>query len=98
MLLKKLLDYLCYILTQCGFSSTALFLQFAFNTLLIPLLHSQPDTQKQIFLLSAFGNGFFETITKKMMTAMIKSPETNSDSDDSDTPPPPHSGFSVNPS
>ena len=33
---------------------------------------------------------FFGTVTKTMMTAMNKSPDFKSDSDDSDPPSPPH--------
>ena len=63
---------------------TALFLQFAFNTLL-KLYRSFTVFEKQIYLVSAFGYGFFGTVTKKVMTAMTKPPDFKSDSNDSDT-------------
>ena len=78
-------------LTRCGIDfSNALFLQFALNTLL-RLYHSFTPKKtliKQISLVSAFGHGFFGTVTKPMMTAIIKPSNFNSDSDDSDTPSP----------
>ena len=45
---------------------------------------------KHIPLVSASGYGFFGTVTKAMMTAMMKSSNSNSDSDDSESPPPPN--------
>ena len=85
----KLFGYPCYIVTQCGiYFSTALFLQFAFNTL-FSIYRSfivRNLLKKQISVITAFGFGFFGTITKTMMTAMIKSTHSPSDSDDSDSP------------
>ena len=46
-------------------------------------------------LLSAFGYGFFGTVTKSMMTAMINPPYSNYDSNDPVTPP--HSKSHINP-
>ena len=76
-------------LTQGGiFFSTALFLKFAFNTLLSIYRSFTVRThlKKQISLISALGYGFFGTITHTMMTAMIKPPDSQSDSEDSDSP------------
>ena len=64
----------------------ALFLQFAFNTL-ISLYRSftvEKILKKQISL-SAFGYGFVGSVTKTMMMAMVKPPDSLSDSGDSDT-------------
>ena len=82
----KLFGYPCYILTQCGiYFSTALFLQFAFNTL-FSIYRSFTVRNLLISVITALGFGFFGTITKTMMTAMIKSTHSSSDSDDSDSP------------
>ena len=85
----KLFGYPCYILTRCGiYLSTALFLQFAFNTL-ISFYRSftvRNLLKKRISLISALGFGFFGTITQTMMTAMIKSFDSHSNSEDSDSP------------
>ena len=85
----KLFGYPCYILTQCGiYFSTALFLQFAFNTLfsIYRSFTVRNLLKKQISFLTAFGFGFFGTVTQTMMTAMIKSTNSHPDSDDSDSP------------
>ena len=85
----KLFGYPCYILTQCGiYFSTALFLQFAFNTLfsIYRSFTVRNLLKKQISVITALVFGFFGTITKTMMTAMIKSTHSPSDSDDSDSP------------
>ena len=85
----KLFGYPCYILTQCGiYFSTALFLQFAFNTLfsIYRSFTVRNLLKKQISVITALGFGFFGTITKTMMTAMIKSTHSTSDPDDSDSP------------
>ena len=85
----KLFGYPCYILTQCGiYFSTALFLQFAFNTLfsVYRSFTVRNLLKKQISFLTAFGFVFFGTITQTMMTAMIKSTNPHPDSDDSDSP------------
>ena len=85
----KLFGYPCYILTQCGiYFSTALFLQFAFNALfsIYRSFTVRNLLKKQISVITALGFGFFGTITKTMMTAMIKSTHSSSDSDDSDSP------------
>ena len=90
----KLFGYPCYILTQCGiYFCTALFLQFAFNTLLsIYRSFSVKNLlKKQISVISAPGFGFFATITQTMMTAMNKSSDSHSDSEDSGSPQPPPS-------
>ena len=62
----KIFGYPCYILTQCGIHvSTALFLQFAFETLpsIYRLFTVENFLDKQISLKSAFGYGLFGTIT-----------------------------------
>ena len=85
----KLFGYPCYILTQCGiYFSTALFLQFAFNTLfrIYRSFTVRNLLKKQISVITALGFGFFGTITKTLMTAMIKSTHSSSDSDNSDSP------------
>ena len=85
----KLFGYPCYILTQCGiYFSTALFLQFAFNTLfsIYCSFTVRKLLKKQISVLTALGFGFFGTITQTMMTAMLKSSNSHSESDDSDSP------------
>ena len=85
----KLFGYPCYILTQCGiYFSTALFLQFAFNALfsIYRSFTVRNLLKKQISVITALGFGFFGTITKTMMTAVIKSTHSSSDSDDSDSP------------
>ena len=85
----KLFGYPCYILTQCGiYFSTALFLQFAFSTLfsIYRSFTVRNLLKKQISVITALGFGFFGTITKTMMTAMIKSTHSSSDFDDSDSP------------
>ena len=58
----KLFGYPCYILTQCGiYFSTALFLQFAFNTLfsIYRSFTVRNLLKKQIFVLTALGFVFF---------------------------------------
>ena len=50
---------------------------------------------KQYSLDSAFGCGFFGTVTNTVMTPIVKSPDLISDSGDSDTPPPPNSKSTV---
>ena len=85
----KLFGYPCYILTQCGiYFSTALFLQFAFNTLfsIYRSFTVRNLLKKQISVITALGFGFFGTITQTMMTAMIKSSNSPSDPNDSDSP------------
>ena len=85
----KIFGYPCYILTQCRiYFSTALFLQFAFNTLfsIYRSFTVRNLLKTQISVITALGFGFFGTITKTMITAMIKSPNSPSDSDDSDSP------------
>ena len=85
----KLFGYPCYILTQCGiYFSTALFLQFAFNTLfsIYRSFTVRNLLQKQISVITALGFGFFGTITQTMMTAMIKSSNSPSNPNDSDSP------------
>ena len=85
----KLFGYPCYILTQGGiYFSTALFLQFAFNTLfsIYRSFTVRNLLKKQISVKTALRFGFFGTITKTMMTAMIKSTHSLSDLDDSDSP------------
>ena len=64
------------------------FLQFAFNTLfsIYRSFTVRNLLKKQISVITALGFGFFGTITKTMMTAMIKSTHSSSDSDDSDSP------------
>ena len=42
--------------------------------------------RKQFSVVTALGFGFFGTITKTMMTVIIKSTHSSSDSDDSDSP------------
>ena len=84
----KLFGYPCYILTQCGiYFSTALFLQFAFNTLfsIYRSFTVRNLLKKQISVITALGFGFFGTITQTMMTAMIKSSNSTSDPNDSDS-------------
>ena len=83
--LIKLFGYLCFYLTQCGiYFSTALFLQFPFNTLLSTYRSFIVKNllKKQISVTSALGFGFFGTITQTLMTAMIDSSDSQSDSDD----------------
>ena len=85
----KLFGYPCYILTQCGiYFSTALFLQFAFNTLfsIYRSFTVRSLLKKPISVLTALGFGFFGTITQTMMTAMLNSSNSHSESDDSDSP------------
>ena len=85
----KLFGYPCYILTQCGiYFSTALFLQFAFNTLfsIYRSFTVRNLLKKQISITTALGFGFFGTITQTMMTAMLKPSNSHSESDDSDSP------------
>ena len=85
----KFFGYPCYILTQCGiYFSTALFLQFAFNTLFSIYRSSTVRNllKKQVSVITALGFGFFGTITQTMMTAMIKSSNSQSESDDSYSP------------
>ena len=85
----KLFGYLCYILTQCGiYFSAALFLQFAFNTLfsIYRSFTVRNLLKKHTSVLSALGFGFFKTFTQTMMTAMLKSSNSHSESDDSDSP------------
>ena len=85
----KFFGYPCYILTQCGtYFSTAVFLHFAFNTLISIYCSFTVRNllKKQISVISALGFGFFGTITQTMMTAMIKSSDSHSDSEDSDSP------------
>ena len=85
----NLFGYPCYILTQCAiYFSTALFLQFAFNTL-ISIYRSftvRNLLKKQIAVVSALGFGFFGTTTQTMRTAMIESSDSHSDSEDFDSP------------
>ena len=84
----------CFILTQCGIDfSIALFLQFAFNTLLSIYRSFTVNNllKKQISLISAIGYCFFGTITQTLMTAMNKPPDSHSDSEDSDSSQPPPS-------
>ena len=90
----KLFGYPCYLLNQCGiYFSSALFLQFAFNTLLSIYRSFAVKNllKKQISVISALGFDFFSTITQTLMTAMSKSSDTHSDSEDSDSPHPPPS-------
>ena len=85
----KLFGYPCYILTQCGiYFSTALFLQFAFNTLfsIYRSFTVRNLLKKHISVITALGFGFFGTITQTMITAMTKSSNSQSKSDDSDSP------------
>ena len=85
----KLFGYPCYILTQFGiYFSTTLFLQFAFNTLfsIYRSFTVRNLLKKQISVITALGFGFVGTITKTMMTAMIKSTHSTANFDDSDSP------------
>ena len=65
---------------------------FSYNTLsthsLVFIVHSLFAIylkKKQISVITALGFGFFGTITQTMMTAMIKSSNSQSDPDDSDS-------------
>ena len=85
----KFFGYPCYFLTQFGiYFSTALFLQFALNTLfsIYRSFTVRNWPKKQISVLTALGFGFFGTITQTMMTATLKSSNSHSESDDSDSP------------
>ena len=64
------------------------FLKFAFNTLfsIYRSFTVQKLLKKQISVLTALGFGFFGTITQTMMTAMLKSSNSHSESDNSDSP------------
>ena len=79
-----------YFITQCGIDfSTALFLQFVFNTHLS--LYRSITVKKILFkkripLVAVFGYDFFRTVTKTIMSSMIKPPDSNSHSNDSGTP------------
>ena len=67
-------------------------LLFSYNSLsihsLVFTVHSLFEIylKKQISVITALGFGFFGTITKTMMTAMIKSTHSSSDSDYFDSP------------
>ena len=90
---------MCYTLTHCGiYFSTALFLQFAFNTLLSVYRSFTVKNllKKQISVIFALGFGFFGTIAQTTMTAMIKSSDSISDSGASDSPQPPPSNSHTN--
>ena len=63
--------------------STALFLQFVFNTHLS--LYRSITVKKILFkkripLVAVFGYDFFRTVTKTIMSSMIKPPDSNSNS------------------
>ena len=83
----NLFGYACYILTQCGiYFSTALFLQFAFSTFfsIYRSFTVRNLLEKQTSVITALEFGFFGTITQTTMTAMIKSSNSQPQSDDSD--------------
>ena len=76
------------------------FLESAFNALLSLCRSFDVDRifkKKQITLISALRNGFFGTVSKTMMTAMIHRSPTDSDNVEnfSPSPPPPHSKTSI---
>ena len=84
----KLFGYLCCISPQGGsfFPLLSFFSLLSTHSLvyIAPSLLRKFLRNKSLFF-SAFGYDFFGTVTKTMITAMIKSPNSNSDSDDSDT-------------
>ena len=80
------------LLFHCSFSS----IRLSTHTLVYTALSQfRKVFKKQISLLSAFGYGFLGSVTKTMMTAIIKPPVSNSNSYNSDTPP--HSKCNINP-
>ena len=89
----------CYLLTQCGtyFPLLVFFDLLSTHSLVFTALSKLRKVIKNL-PFSAFGFGFFGTVTKSMMTAIIESPDSNSDFVDSDTAPPScHSRTTVSP-
>ena len=68
-------------LKQCYLLASTLFIFILYCSFTVTII-----LNKQISLVSAIGYGFFGTVIKPMMAAMIKPLDSISDSDDSDTP------------